>query len=586
MSWASPRNGHGSGRDDGKKTAKWLMRQAEKTDQQTVYLLNLLQEHRLEIEARDDVMRESSKVISKLQAENDSLKQQLQELELRNTLVAGDKRRQHTSPDADCLPDRQTISNGNFSSTVSEPPVDCQHRSAGQDSEVLRGGGGGGSSGHARSRCSTLLEAWARVRVTSQAGSSSEQSSNRSIDGLPTSTAVRQPCSRMPTSGQPQEPTSVPPRTLSPAVGEPCQQQEGPSHVPGSGRHTRAAAQQPTLSHREQHQHQLVQPTQLRPNPLPQHELQQQQDQQQRQQEPSTELKQLEVRFVTSTKEVDLSRAQWKEQQSQQSRPQQQPAHQPQRQQQSPPQPSPQQLQPALGAAYPAHLSAEVASLRCSLETAQQQTTEAQDKYLTCKKDLEVLTYKYNSLMLQKLEIEEEYNHLFHPGLDISVLRQAIPSVDSAMAELEERLQEVMDILASNQLEVEDTLRAHNATRRKWMTKLEDLQTQLADRDARLRKAEAQLLAAAVGTGMGPSGTGMGVGARMSQQQDGICGTTWRKREEETSSGDQVASPETRDNGLRRVASGGASMCGDNGGVDSSASRMAHHAFVGALSSS
>ncbi|GIL45649.1 hypothetical protein Vafri_2857 [Volvox africanus] len=598
MSWASPRNGRGSGRDEGKKTAKWLMRQAEKTDHQTVFLLNLLQEHRLEIEARDDVMRESSKVISKLQAENDSLKQQLQEWELRTTLEtgsmgAGEEQRQLSSPDADRLPVyRQAVTDSNSSSTVGESPVACRHPPAGQDSEAPAA---------ARSRCTTLLQTWARVRVNSQAGSSSDQSSNRPTGGLPMSTAVRQPGSHTPTSGQPQqepqEPTCPPDHVFCTAAEGPCQKQDDPSCVQETGRHTGPVAKQPTPSPRERHQHQLLQPTQLRRTLVRHHEQQQQQQEQgQQQQQPNTELKQLKASLGTLTEEVNLLHAQQKEeQQSHQSRQQQQLADRRQRQPPPPPQPPPpqppqqqQQLPLALGAPYPAQLSTEVASLRCSLETAKQQTAEAQDKYLTCKKDLDVLTHKYNSLMLQKLEVEEEYNQLFHPDLDINVLRQVIPSVDSAMAELEVRLQEVMDILASNQLEVEDTVRAHNATRRKWMTKLEDLQMQLADRDALLRKAEAQLQTAAVGTGMGPAETRVGAGicARMSQQEHGICGTAWQRQEEgETSPCGRVSSPETRDNGLRRAASGGASTCGGSGNGDNSAGMVTRHAFVGSLSS-
>ena len=57
MSWVSSQSaGRGGAHEETKKATKWLMRQnmkvQEQNDQQTVFLLNLLQEHKLEIEVR------------------------------------------------------------------------------------------------------------------------------------------------------------------------------------------------------------------------------------------------------------------------------------------------------------------------------------------------------------------------------------------------------------------------------------------------------------------------------------------------------------------------------------------------------
>ncbi|EFJ52318.1 hypothetical protein VOLCADRAFT_86620 [Volvox carteri f. nagariensis] len=440
------------------------MRQAEKTDQQTVFLLNLLQEQRLEIEARDDVMRESSKLVSKLQGENELLRKQLQEMEQRNikelsSSGARSQQGQRDAPRRSSLAAQPARSN---SGKDSECPLlpGCGQPGVSEDSESSRCAGGGSSDarGGPRSSCSTLQEAWARQS-----------------DNLPKESWIN--------SDTPATPSRPPP--------------------------------QPPL---QQHQHQTLLPAKLRyaegdPKTTTSQQQQQQQQPQQGQtpqQHRSMEFVHLEDRCAYLTAEVQslctqlqhLQQAQRHMQHHHQPQPppqqQLQQRHEQQPHQQQEPRAEVKQQVDARCAA----LAGEVASLRSALEISQQQTAAALDKYLTCKKDLDVLTHKYDSLMLQKLEIEEERDRLFDPSLDMALVRKAMPAVDASMADLEERLREVVDMLTSNRMEAEDAVRAHNATRRKWIAKLEGLQAQLAERDAQLAKAETQLVAMAATAGV------------------------------------------------------------------------------------
>ncbi|GLC63323.1 hypothetical protein PLESTF_000024000 [Pleodorina starrii] len=525
MSWVSTRNNRSDSQDEGKKTAKWMMKQAEKDAASTVYLLNLLQDLHREIEARDEVMRESSIVVSQLKAENDALKQQLLERE-------GSAPEPHGSMAARTQQrDGSRLSSGASSSRGSEPPSrftpSGRCPAAATDCESPRGGSGGGVSDAGvgpRPKCKSLQAAWVRMRVLPEADppaavqaqtqpATSTSTSNPTPTPTPTCAACESPLppptpqshSPVPAAAQPQEPgrsaaaaVKAVTAVSAEAAAAPLQRQgafrrDGSTDTP-AGALSLQLPLQPQQPPQHQAQQQQQAPAPALPPPTPQplqaHQLPppvapQQQQQQQRappQQSPSPQFEQppplLPKQQPPPPPQQLLPSQQQQQLQLQLQQLQQQQQHE-----------GAEQLQRLETRC--ATLTAEVSALRQQLDAARHEAATATSNYLTTKKDLEVLNRKYDSLMLQKLDAEEQRDRLFDPEVDMALVRAAMPAVDAALSDAEERLRAVVEMLATNQIEADDAARLYQEQRRKWIAKLEAQQARLAERDARVAELEA-----------------------------------------------------------------------------------------------
>ncbi|EFJ40160.1 hypothetical protein VOLCADRAFT_108316 [Volvox carteri f. nagariensis] len=136
---------------------------------------------------------------------------------------------------------------------------------------------------------------------------------------------------------------------------------------------------------------------------------------------------------------------------------------------------------------------AELAPLRAQLTAAQREAATAIHEHQSVKADFLIYTRKYESLMAQKLQVEEQRDALFNPSLDMAIVRQAMPAVDAAMSDLEARLQAAEAMLLSDRVEAEYAAQVHREQRCSWRAKMDALQARLAERDAQLAH-QAELL--------------------------------------------------------------------------------------------
>lgn len=164
----------------------------------------------------------------------------------------------------------------------------------------------------------------------------------------------------------------------------------------------------------------------------------------------------------------------------------------------------------------------EVAALQQQLAKARHELETATSDYQSCRKDFEILTRKYDSLMQQKLEVEEQRDRLFSPFISVELIREAMPSVDQALTALEQQLQEAREEAEMWRVEVEDSARGHKQQRAKWMQRLDQLQAVVREREERIRLLEQQLAGAAVHRERGDRADRLGsVGGALSGGDEG-----------------------------------------------------------------
>ncbi|KAG2501129.1 hypothetical protein HYH03_000947 [Edaphochlamys debaryana] len=511
--------------------ARWLMRTSmrrqEESDKDTVYLLNLLQEHKQELEARDSLLHESTLVVGRLQSELTQLRAQLQEAQQPGS-------GQSPGEPSDGAPRPVRVSTAGPTAAAStalaastpaasgagcsapvvpalRPPpaahsplptpgvgtaaVAASTSASGhgaEHSELLpvRGGGGsearagpesrGGADGHgggpsslrspalppapSHGTCSTLQAAWARVRGShDSAGGSFTVSSPTAATAASCGGAPAACCGcRCHAFASPTSGHASPGRL-------PVRQMpSSPAHVsrlalPMEGASPAAGPNTPPTKEPE-----VPGPQLLRRGPS--------------------------LRTEEAAKPASAA---------------------------APEEPP----RPAL-AARVAALEAETRELRSQLAVAQHDAASSLSNFLTAKTDLHILTGKYERVMAAKLEAEEQRDRLFSPGLDVQLVRAAMPAVDAALSGCERRLaeaeaqlavaraggllpadgqacavlaarvQELEGLLAASNAEALDAARSHKEQRAKWVARLEALQ-------ARVRELEALPGAEAV-AGPGP----------------------------------------------------------------------------------